>query len=107
MTYWMRCYWAEDDIWFHLEVGDQDMVVRQVELRGPARVVTAAACDREWQQAFTVGAHADYESRYGSTAEVAVTHWGEGEGFAPQTTTAEEFEDVWTSARAQIAERSQ
>jgi hypothetical protein len=49
-----------------------------------------------------VGAHADYESRYGSTAEVAVTHWGEGEGFAPQTTTAEEFEDVWTSARAQI-----
>ena len=103
MTYWMRCYWAEDDTWFYFEVDDEDMVVRQVELQGSDRVVTAASSVDEWQRAFRAGSAAAYESSYGITADLRVSDW---EGHVPEMMTAEEFEDVWTAARAQVTERS-
>ncbi|MEU3039043.1 hypothetical protein [Streptomyces griseoaurantiacus] len=54
-TTWMRCYWDEEDIWFYLEVDDEDWVIRQVELEGPERTSIAAASLAEWRRAQETG----------------------------------------------------
>ncbi|WP_326800290.1 hypothetical protein OG946_17640 [Streptomyces sp. NBC_01808] len=99
----MRCYWDEEDIWFYFEFRADGIVTRQVELQGPMRVPIAAASLDERQQARDAGRLADYEKKYGLTAEPPVSEW---EGHDPEPLTAEEFETVWATARRRIAEGS-
>ncbi|MFI8369971.1 hypothetical protein [Streptomyces sp. NPDC085466] len=102
MTTWMRCYWDEEDTWFYLEVDAEGWVTRQVELAGPELTPIAAASLAEWQLAQDAGRLAEYENRFGGTAERPVSEW---EGHDPEQLTAEQFEDVWKAARREIASR--
>ncbi|RFU82555.1 hypothetical protein DY218_32445 [Streptomyces triticagri] len=86
----MRCYWDEDDIWFHFEVNAEGWVTRQIELQGPELTpIAAASLDED-------------DHRFGMTAELPVQEW---EGHDPEQLTAEEFEQLWDMARRQIAAR--
>ncbi|MCP9985593.1 MULTISPECIES: hypothetical protein [Streptomyces] len=98
----MRCHWDEEDIWFYFEVDAEGRVVRQVELEGPELTPIAAASFVEWQEACNAGRLDEYDSRFGSTAELPVSEW---EGHDPEQLTSDEFEEVWNSARRQIAVR--
>lgn len=98
----MRCYWDEDDVWFYFEVGADGWVARQVELEGPGLTPIVAASLDEWRQARDVGRLAEYDHRFGITAEPPVSEW---EGHDPEQLTFEEFEAVWESARRQITAR--
>jgi hypothetical protein len=102
VTTWMRCYWDEEDTWFYFEVDAEGWVIRQVELEGPELIPIAAASLAEWQRARDAGHLGDYDSRFGITAELPVSEW---EGHDPEQLTFEEFEEVWGSARRQIAAR--
>ncbi|MFF4169830.1 hypothetical protein [Streptomyces sp. NPDC001744] len=99
----MRCYWDEEDVWFYFEVDAEGWVVRQVELEGPELVPIAAASLAEWQEAREADRLDEYDSRFGSTAELPVPEW---EGHGPEQLTFEEFEEVWGAARRRIASRS-
>ena len=96
----MRCYWDEEDIWFYFEVDSEGVVIRQVELQGPAFTPLAAASLDEWQRARDAGSLGAYEAAYGFTAELPVSEW---EGHDPEPLTSEQFEKVWVAARRQIA----
>lgn len=96
----MRCYWDEEDTWFYLEVDAEDWVIRQVELEGPELIPVAAASLAEWQRARESGRLEQYDNRFGITAELPVSEW---EGHDPEELTLDEFEEVWDSARRQIA----
>ncbi|MFI7236937.1 hypothetical protein [Streptomyces cyaneofuscatus] len=98
----MRCYWDEEDTWFYFEVDAEGWVIRQVELQGPEPTPIAAASLAEWQRAYDTGRLDEYDSRFGITAELPISEW---EGHAPEQHTSEEFEEVWESARRQIASR--
>jgi hypothetical protein len=98
----MRCYWDEEDIWFYFEADAEGWVIRQIELQGPDLAPIAAASLDEWQQARDAGRLAQYESRFGITAELPVSEW---EGHNPEHLTSAEFEEVWVLARQQIAFR--
>ncbi|MGW7001904.1 hypothetical protein ACWGCW_03470 [Streptomyces sp. NPDC054933] len=98
----MRCYWDEEDTWFYFEVDAEGWVIRQVELEGPEPIPIAAASLAEWQRARDAGRLDEYDSRFGITAELPVSEW---EGHGPEQLTSEEFEEVWASARRQIASR--
>ncbi|MEU6512398.1 hypothetical protein [Streptomyces sp. NPDC046942] len=100
MTTWMRCYWDEEDTWFYFEVDSEGWVIRQVELKGPELSPIAAASLAEWQRARDVGRLDEYDSRFGITAELPVSEW---EGHDPEQLTSDEFEEVWSRARQQIA----
>ncbi|MFB6980294.1 hypothetical protein [Streptomyces scopuliridis] len=102
MTTWMRCYWDEEAVWFYFEVDAEGWVTRQIELEGPALTATAVASFDEWQQAHAAGQPAEYDSRFGITAELPVSEW---EGQDPEQLTSEEFEEVRGPARWQIASR--
>ncbi|MFI9063845.1 hypothetical protein ACIGQE_18440 [Streptomyces sp. NPDC053429] len=91
MTTWMRCYWDEQDTWFYFEFDAEGWVTRQVELEGPELTPIAAA---------SLG---ECDSRFGTTAESPVSEW---EGYDAEHLTSVEFEDVWGSARRQIAARA-
>ncbi|MDO0933818.1 hypothetical protein QQY66_19795 [Streptomyces sp. DG2A-72] len=84
----MRCYWDEEDTWFYFEVNAEGWVTRQIELEGPELTPIAAACLGE------------YDSRFGITAELPVSEW---EGHDPEQLTFQEFEEIWETARRQIA----
>jgi hypothetical protein len=99
----MRCYWDEEDTWFYFEVNGEGMVTRQAELKGPTLTPMAAASLDEGQRAQDAGLLADYDRKYGLTAELPVAEW---EGHDPEPLTSDEFEKVWDSARQQIAARS-
>ena len=99
----MRCYWGEEDIWFYIEVDSEGVVIRQVELQGPAARPVAAASLDEWERAQDVGSLGAYEAAYGFTAELPVS---EREGHDPEPLTGEQFEKVWDAARRQIADRT-
>ncbi|MEV6701620.1 hypothetical protein AB0M68_31430 [Streptomyces sp. NPDC051453] len=99
----MRCYWDEEDTWFYFEVDAEGWVIRQIELEGPDLTPIAAASLEEWQRAHDAGRLNEYDSRFGITAELPVSEW---EGHEPQPLTAEKFEEVWKTARRQIAARS-
>ena len=102
MTTWIRCHWDEEDVWFYFEVDAEGWVARQVELQGPARTPIAAASLAEWEQTYGTGDVDAYDSRFGMTAELPISEW---EGHDPEQLTSEEFEEVWGSARRQIASR--
>ncbi|MEU5068898.1 hypothetical protein AB0G95_33180 [Streptomyces virginiae] len=96
----MRCYWDEEDTWFYFEVGAEGWVIRQVELEGPELTPIAAASLAEWRHAYDTGRLDEYDNRLGITAELPVSEW---QGHDPQELTYDEFEEVWDSARRQIA----
>ncbi|MFD3776382.1 hypothetical protein [Streptomyces sp. NPDC058612] len=96
----MRCYWDEEDVCFYFEVDDEGWVTRQIELEGPALTPIAAASLAEWQRARDAGRLDEYDNRFGITAELPVSEW---EGHDPEELTLDEFEEVWDSARRQIA----
>ncbi|WMX48905.1 hypothetical protein RGF97_16140 [Streptomyces roseicoloratus] len=96
----MRCYWDEEDTWFYVEVDAEGWVIRQVELEGPELPPIAAASLAEWQRARGAGRLDEYDNRFGITAELPVSEW---EGHDPEELTLDEFEEVWDSARRQIA----
>ncbi|WP_411103799.1 hypothetical protein [Streptomyces sp. cmx-4-9] len=98
----MRCYWDEGDIWFYFEVEAGGWVTRQIELEGPELTPIAAASLTEWQQAYDTGRLDEYDNRFGITAELRVSEW---EGHDPEQLTSDEFEEIWTAARRQIAAR--
>lgn len=102
VTTWMRCYWAEEDIWFYCEVDTEGWVTRQIELQGPDLTPIAAASLAEWQQAYAAGRLAEYDNRFGLTAELPVSEW---EGHEPEQLTFEQFEEIWDSSRRQITAR--
>ncbi|TYK47028.1 hypothetical protein [Actinomadura decatromicini] len=93
---WFRSYWDEEDIWFYFEVGADDWVIRQVELRGIDRTPIAAASLAESLQARDGGTYAAYAAAYGETAGLPVSQW---EGHDVMPLTRDEFEDIWTTAR--------
>lgn len=101
VTTWMRCYWDEEDTWFYFEVDGEGWVIRQVELEGPELIPGVAASLAEWQLAFDAG-RLDEISRFGITAELPVSEWA---GHVPEQLAFEEFEEVWGTARRQIASR--
>ncbi|MCE7081476.1 hypothetical protein [Streptomyces sp. ST2-7A] len=103
MTTWMRCHWAEGDLLFLFEVGDDGGVRRQVELRGPDRIPVTAADSEEWEVAWRAGTAAAYVAGYGETTELPVSEW---EGHEPEWLTVEEFERVWREARRELARRA-
>ncbi|WP_328303920.1 hypothetical protein OG389_19325 [Streptomyces sp. NBC_00435] len=96
----MRCYWDEEDLWFYFEVDAEGWVVRQIELEGPELTPISAASLVEWQQAYDTGRPDEYDTRFGITAELPVSEW---EGHDPEQLTSDEFDEVWDSARRQIA----
>ncbi|MEU2431400.1 hypothetical protein ABZ611_18120 [Streptomyces sp. NPDC007861] len=96
----MRCYWDEEDTWFYFEVDAEGWVIRQVELEGPELIPITAASLAEWQRARDAGCLDEYDNRFGITAELPVSEW---EGHDPEELTLDEFEEVWDSARRQIA----
>lgn len=102
MTTWTRCYWDEEDIWFYVEVDAEGWVTRQVEIQGPAATPIAAASLEEWQRAQEAGRLAEYEGRFGITAELSVSEW---EGHDSEELTSDRFEEVWDAARREIAAR--
>lgn len=102
VTTWMRCYWGEEDIWYYVEVDAKSWVTRQIELQGPELTPIAAASLDEWQEAQAAGRLAEYENRFGLTADLPVSEW---EGHDPEQLTFEGFEEVWDSARRQITAR--
>ncbi|MDX5562841.1 hypothetical protein PYK79_03875 [Streptomyces sp. ID05-04B] len=99
----MRCYWDEEDVWFYCEVDAEGWVTRQIELEGPELIPIAAASLDEWQRAQAAGCLAEYDNRFGITAELPVAEW---EGHDPEQLTFEEFEAVWETGRRQIAARA-
>lgn len=98
----MCCYWDEEDTWFYFEADTEGWVIRQVELEGPELIPIAAASLSEWQGTRDSGRLDEYDSRFGITAELPISEW---EGHNPDQLTFEEFEEVWGSARRQIASR--
>ncbi|MFD5783001.1 hypothetical protein [Streptomyces sp. NPDC126933] len=98
----MRCYWDEEDTWFYFEVGAAGWVIRQIELEGPELTPIAAASLKEWQRAYDAGRLDEYDNRFGITAELPVSEW---EGHDPLSLASEEFEEVWKTARQDIAAR--
>ncbi|GGV36295.1 hypothetical protein GCM10010245_57830 [Streptomyces spectabilis] len=94
----MRCHWDEEDVWFYFELDSQGWVTRQVEFQGPERVPVASLV--EWQQARDAGRLAEYDRRFGITAQSPVSEW---EGHDPQPLTRQGFEEVWDRARQQLA----
>ncbi|MET9803387.1 hypothetical protein [Streptomyces sp. NPDC006368] len=96
----MRCYWDEEDVWFYFEVDAEGWVTRQIELEGPELIPIAAASLAEWQSARDTGRLDEYDNRFGITAELPVSEW---EGHDPEELTSDQFEEVWDSARRQIA----
>lgn len=96
----MRCYWDEEDTWFYFEVDAEGWVIRQVELEGPELTPITAASLAEWQRARDAGRLDEYDNRFGITAEQPVSEW---EGHDPEQLTSDGFEEVWNSARRQIA----
>jgi hypothetical protein len=96
----MRCYWDEEDVWFYFELDAEGWVIRQIERQGRELNPIAAASLVEWQQARDAGRLAEYDGRFGVTADLPVSEW---EGYDPQPLTCEEFEKVWNTARRQIA----
>ncbi|GGO49150.1 hypothetical protein GCM10012287_25820 [Streptomyces daqingensis] len=98
----MCCYWDEEDTWFYFEVDAEDRVIRQVELEGPELTPVAAASLAEWLRACDTDRLDEYDSRFGITTDVPVSEW---EGHDPEQLTSEEFEEIWNSARREIAAR--
>ncbi|WP_406495753.1 hypothetical protein OG936_17325 [Streptomyces sp. NBC_00846] len=99
---WFRCYWDEEDTWFYFEVDAEGWVTRQIELQGPALTPLAAASLDEWQRARDADRLADYEAKFGVTAELPVSQW---EGHDPEWLTSAQFEEVWDGTRQKIAVR--
>ncbi|MFE2875514.1 hypothetical protein ACFXG6_13780 [Streptomyces roseus] len=98
----MRCHWDEEDVWFYFEVDAEGWVTRQIEFEGPELTPIAAASLDAWQQASDAGRLDEYDGRFGITAELPVSEW---EGHDPEQLTSDEFDEVWHSARQQIAAR--
>ncbi|MBL3671283.1 hypothetical protein JL475_36300 [Streptomyces sp. M2CJ-2] len=98
----MRCYWDEEVIWYYFEVDAEGWVIRQVELQGSELAPITAASLEEWQRAQRAGGLAEYEKKFGVTAELPVSQW---EDYEPDQLTSQEFEEVWDAARQEIAAR--
>ncbi|WP_316783992.1 hypothetical protein [Streptomyces sasae] len=80
----------------------QGWVTRQVELHGSELAPIVAASPEEWQGAQQAGDLAEYEKKYGVTAELPVSQW---ENYEPDQLTSQEFEEVWDAARREITAR--
>ncbi|MGH2528887.1 MAG: hypothetical protein ACRDH0_06095 [Actinomycetota bacterium] len=102
---WLKSYWEDQDILFYFEFDEDGWVLRQVELQGPMRTPIAAAALSEWPDAGTDGLDAvrQYAARYGGLAEHPMPTWPDPD-FPHQDISADEFEDVWRSARATLDE---
>jgi hypothetical protein len=118
MTRWVRTGWRDDgyDIttsWqpgddgvviAHWEVGDHGWVTRSVELHGARRVPMVAASLAECLAARDTGRIEDvqeYEAAYGVLVEKPIADWD----FPHEDITAEEFDDIWRAARAELDQR--
>lgn len=98
----MRCYWAEENIWFYFEVDAEGWVTRQVEFEGPEMTPIAEASLDEWQQAHDEGRLAEYDKKLRDHSRAAHLRVGRPR---PEAADFEEFEAVWGTARQQIAAR--
>ena len=104
---WLCYYFPDEDIVFYQEVGEaggeDEWVLRQVELQGPARVPIAAASLAEWPNADTPGglkAVRDYEARYGALAAKRLTDADPDS--SEESISAEAFEVQWRLARSYL-----
>lgn len=97
MTRWVRSYWAEEDVTFFWEVRDDGWVSRGVELAGDGRAQAAASLD-EWMRELDAGRIQQYQARYGFLADQPIEDWG----FPHDELGADEFEQVWLRARAEL-----
>ncbi|MEV5011966.1 hypothetical protein [Streptomyces sp. NPDC055692] len=95
MTTWMRCYWDEEATWFYFEVDAEGWVTRQVELHGSELAPIVAASLEEWQRAQQAGDLAEYEKKYGVTAELPVSQW---ENYEPDA-----WKSLWVSTPRRIS----
>jgi hypothetical protein len=103
MAHWIRRHWAEADTWFYSEFDGDGGLTRHVELRGPLEKPVAAASLAEWRSARQDGSLEEYESKFGSLAEVFVQS---ADASAPESLTVEAFESVWRAARATCETRA-
>ena len=101
---WLKSYWEDEDILFYFEFGEDRWVLRQVELKGPMRTPISAAALSEMPDARTEGLDAvrENEERYGGLADQPMP---EELDFPHEDISADEFEDVWRTARAKLEER--
>lgn len=104
---WLESHWEDGGIVFYFEVGVADgqdgWVLRQVELHGPDRAPRTAAALGEWPTgdgADVNAARRAYIDRYGATADQPVSVWDED--FPHREIGVDEFERVWTAARAEL-----
>jgi hypothetical protein len=103
MAHWIRRHRAEADTWFYSEFDGDGGLTRHVELRGPLEKPVAAASLAEWRSARQDGSLEEYESKFGSLAEVFVQS---ADASAPESLTVEAFESVWRAARATCETRA-
>lgn len=111
---WDRARWAEGDVEgtpidFLMEFNADGVVLRQIELAGPAPEPIAAASAAEWWEAqgwvrqAPTPAVVEYERLYGVVAEGSVGEWGPD--YPGESISSQEFERVWVEAREHL-ERS-
>lgn len=101
MPTWVRSYFAEDDITFVWEVGDDGWISRSVELVEVDRHPRTAASLEEVIRARDSGgidAVRGYEARYGVLPEKPIGDWD----FPHENITHAEFEQVWEMARRAV-----
>ncbi|MFJ8437164.1 hypothetical protein ACIQ9P_38320 [Kitasatospora sp. NPDC094019] len=103
MTQWIRAHSAEDGIWSYFELDDEGWALRQVDLKGAARLwVTAAALTEVLELRDSAGpsAMSDYERKYGVLAEGPLAGWEELAGAIE--VTEDTFEGLWVLARQHL-----
>ena len=100
---WIRSYYAEEHIWFFIELDDKGWPNRQVNFNGLDGLPGTAATRDEIIDARGHGGIAAvqaYERKYGVLAEGSSAAWDwDFEGASIVDTDADEFERVWTAAR--------
>ncbi|WP_433652882.1 hypothetical protein ACQP2C_11910 [Micromonospora zamorensis] len=108
MLTYIRWYWPDDDLWYYEELDGESWSLRHVELRRPDGTPVAAASLAETlaaREAGGIDAVRQYENRYGVSPEVPFesleTEYNEPE-VAPETISANEFEQVWQNARRHL-----
>jgi hypothetical protein len=102
---WLTSYFEDDDVLFYFEFDEDGWVLRQVELEGPNRTPTTAAALSEWPDPAADGLDAQgaYMARYGVVGDQPLGSWEPD--FPLEEISADEFEEVWRTARASLEEK--